>query len=79
MLFLLIPAVWLALAAFVVILCRAAARSDTTPGRVAERTRPHVVAGGLLAWEDAPLLAGRLRGDRPASERLTSERLATYR
>jgi hypothetical protein len=69
MLFLLIPAVWLIAAAFVVILCRAVARSDAAPARAAGHSHSYVVAGDLVAWEDAPLLAARLGGERLATHR----------
>ncbi len=69
MLFLLIPAAWLTFAAFVVILCRAAARDDTTGAQVAERSHPQMMIGGFVAWDDAPLVAGRLRRSQVATYR----------
>ena len=55
MLLLAIPLLWLAAAAFVVMLCRAAARSDAQLAREARRASAPVPAG-LGLWEDPPQL-----------------------
>ncbi|MGO9321435.1 MAG: hypothetical protein ACLQBY_11630 [Solirubrobacteraceae bacterium] len=41
MLLILIPVIWLAAAAFVALLCRAAADADSAPVASAERAAPH--------------------------------------
>ena len=60
MLILLIPCVWFAVAAFFVILCRAAATGDTLLERPVGSAGPRIVAAGLALWEDAPTPAARL-------------------
>jgi hypothetical protein len=64
MLLILIPTVWFALAALVVLLCRMAARSDAlltqtaaqSPGRLAQI--PRVTLASRARWHEAPYLAG---------------------
>jgi len=51
MVLLLIPIVWFTVVAFFVILCRVAASGDAVPAPRAERSRSHVIAGGLVVRE----------------------------
>ena len=63
MLFVLIPLVWLAVAAFFVILCRMAARGDASAAvpAHAEAFRQRTVPRTRARWEDAPFLAASRR------------------
>ncbi len=71
MLILAIPLLWLAAAAFVVMLCRAAARSDAQLVRGARRASASAPTG-LGLWDDPPeLLAEDLR-EEPAREALVA-------
>ena len=68
-LLLLIPILWLAIAAFVVVLCRMAARSDAALVECAETSRGRVFLPGVLIWRDAPELAAHdMRGASRPSE-----------
>jgi hypothetical protein len=66
MLLLLIPIAWLLVATFVLLLCRASARGDASPGRPAELAQPRASAGGLTLWEDLPAEGLQVRRNRPA-------------
>jgi len=50
---------WLAVAAFVVMLCRTAAHSDEALAQSTEVNRGRVFLPGVLVWRDAPELAAR--------------------
>ena len=68
MLSLLIPIAWLTVAAFFVILCRMAARGDEALAleQAAAPPRRRTALAGLVLWEDAPMLATRLRCPAPS-------------
>jgi hypothetical protein len=57
MLLLVISVAWFVLAAFVVILARTAARADAVLDQPTESGHAHVMAEGLLVWEDTPVPA----------------------
>jgi len=71
---LLIPIVWLGVAAFFVILCRAAAAGEEAPAPVAESGHPSppLVIAGVALWEDAPAPAIRVAGRRHVARRRRS-------
>lgn len=72
----LIPIAWTAIAAFFVILCRAAARGDRALEPAVEH-RPHPSVSGLVLWSEhtpagartrrPPAVLGRLRVDSSSS------------
>ena len=65
MLLILIPSIWIAVAAFFVVLCRVAARGDAVPTTSRERAPQRVAIAGLVLFEDPqplPRRASRARG-----------------
>lgn len=60
MLLLLIPTVWIAVAAFVVLLCRMSARADAELVGAGEQPAVRTSFGELVMWERAPLVAARM-------------------
>jgi len=65
MLLILIPSIWIAVAAFFVLLCRAAARGDAMPAASSERAPQRIAIAGLVLFEDPqlqPRRASRPRG-----------------
>jgi hypothetical protein len=57
---LLIPAAWIAAAAFIVVLCITASRSDEALAMAEEPAYARTSFGELVVWERAPLVAARI-------------------
>jgi hypothetical protein len=74
LLILLIPIAWLAIVAFVIAICQAAARGDAKPAPVVE-VSPSMPWPGLTVWK-APHPPAQLRRPLPGAGRTRSRRLS---
>jgi len=74
MLILLIPIVWLAIVAFVIAICQAAARGDAKPAQVVEISRS-MPRAGLTVWK-APHPPVELRRPLAGTGRTRARRLS---